>query len=162
MTPRPSAEKVVELASAKTLVEMARNAARTIVWTNGCFDLLHVGHVTYLEAARNLGDLLIVGLNDDASVEALKGPGRPIMPLSARMRLVAALECVDLVVAFGEATPLRCIETLRPNVIVKGGDYRPEHVVGGAEARRWGGRVAIVPFVDGWSTTGIAGRLKHA
>lgn len=152
---RKALSKIVDLNRALDAVEAARNRGQKIAWTNGCFDLLHLGHVTYLEQARELGDMLIVGLNTDASVEALKGPGRPMVPLQARQKVIAALESVDYVLAFGDPTPIRCITTLKPDVVVKGGDYRPEQVVGAKEVRQWQGRVEVLPFIAGWSTTGM-------
>jgi D-beta-D-heptose 7-phosphate kinase/D-beta-D-heptose 1-phosphate adenosyltransferase len=124
-----------------------------VVFTNGCFDLLHIGHITLLEDARREGDRLIVAINSDVSVQELKGPTRPIVGERERARILAALAAVDAVVIFDDPTPLRLIESLRPDVIVKGGDYREETVVGAKEIRSWGGRVKIVPTVEGFSTT---------
>ena len=124
-----------------------------VVFTNGCFDLLHVGHITVLDQARRLGDRLIVGINSDASVRELKGPLRPIVGEQARAQVLAALAAVDAVVIFDEPTPLKLILALQPDVIVKGGDYSEETVVGGKEAQAWGGIVRIVPLVAGYSTT---------
>jgi len=126
-----------------------------VVFTNGCFDLLHIGHITVLEQARQFGDRLIVAINSDASVSALKGPTRPIVAETERARVLAALAAVDAVVVFGEPTPLELISATRPDVIVKGGDYVPDTVVGAAEAKSWGGQVKIVPTVEGFSTTGL-------
>ena len=126
-----------------------------VVFTNGCFDLLHVGHITLLEQARRFGDRLIVAINSDASVSGLKGPGRPIVGETERARVLAALAAVDAVVVFGEATPLEVIVATRPDVIVKGGDYDAGAVVGAAEVLSWGGQVKIVPLVEGFSTTGL-------
>ncbi len=126
-----------------------------VVFTNGCFDLLHIGHITVLEQARRFGDRLIVAINSDASVSGLKGPTRPIVRETERARVLAALGAVDAVVVFGEATPLDLIVAARPDVIVKGGDYVPETVVGADEVKSWGGQVKIVPTVEGFSTTGL-------
>lgn len=126
-----------------------------LVFTNGCFDLLHPGHVTYLNLARKLGSKLVVALNDDASVKRLKGSTRPIHRLSDRMLVIAALESVDYVTWFEEDTPLETILTLKPKVLVKGGDYEPEQMVGYQEVLSWGGKVKSLPFVEGHSTTGI-------
>jgi len=147
-------------ADAADFVAGLRAAGRKVVFTNGCFDLLHAGHVTYLEQARRLGDALVVGLNTDRSVRALKGPTRPVIHEADRARVLAALEAVDAVVVFDEDTPLALIEALRPDVLVKGDDYREEQVVGAAEVKSWGGRVALVPVVPGRSTTGIVSRLR--
>lgn len=124
-----------------------------VVFTNGCFDLLHVGHITVLEQARRFGDRLIVALNSDASVSCLKGPSRPIVGENERARVLAALGAVDAVVIFGEPTPLEVIVATRPDVIVKGGDYTVESVVGASEVVAWGGQVKIVPIVEGFSTS---------
>jgi D-beta-D-heptose 7-phosphate kinase/D-beta-D-heptose 1-phosphate adenosyltransferase len=126
-----------------------------VVFTNGCFDLLHIGHITVLEQARRFGDRLIVAINSDASVRGLKGPRRPIVAETERARVLAALAAVDAVVVFAEPTPLGLISATRPDVIVKGGDYIPDTVVGAAEVKSWGGQVKIVPMVEGFSTTGL-------
>ncbi|MDO4179476.1 MAG: D-glycero-beta-D-manno-heptose-7-phosphate kinase [Phascolarctobacterium sp.] len=130
-------------------------AGETVVFTNGCFDILHVGHVTYLEKAKNLGKHLIVGLNTDASVQRLKGETRPLVSELARARVLAALECVDAVVLFGEDTPTQLIEKIRPDILVKGGDYKPEQVAG----REYAGEVQIIDFEDGYSTTGVVEKI---
>lgn len=129
-----------------------------IVFTNGCFDLLHLGHVTYLEEAAKLGDVLIVGVNSDDSVRRLKGPTRPLQPQEARTRILAALEFVEAVVVFEEDTPLRLIEKIAPDVLVKGGDYTVDQVVGADFVRSRGGEVVILPLVEGYSTTGLIKR----
>jgi D-beta-D-heptose 7-phosphate kinase / D-beta-D-heptose 1-phosphate adenosyltransferase len=126
-----------------------------VVFTNGCFDLLHIGHITVLEQARRFGDRLIVAINSDASVQVLKGPSRPIVKETERARVLAALAAVDAVVVFGEETPLELIVAARPDVIVKGGDYNVDTVVGAKEVMSWGGQVKIVPTVAGFSTTGL-------
>jgi D-beta-D-heptose 7-phosphate kinase/D-beta-D-heptose 1-phosphate adenosyltransferase len=126
-----------------------------VVFTNGCFDLLHIGHITLLEQARRFGDRLIVAINSDTSARGLKGPSRPIVGERERARVLAALAAVDAVVVFGEPTPLELIVATRPDVIVKGGDYNPDTVVGAKEVMSWGGQVKIVPTVEGFSTTGL-------
>ncbi len=151
-------EKVLSLDQLKVRASTWRSAGQSIVFTNGCFDLLHIGHITLLEDARREGDRLVVAINSDASVCALKGPTRPIVGERERGRILAALAAVDAVVVFGEPTPLRVIEALRPNVIVKGGDYNEETIVGAKEVRSWGGRVKIVPIVEGFSTTKLIAR----
>ena len=128
---------------------------KKVVFTNGCFDVIHPGHVELLRRAREMGDILVVGVNDDASVKRLKGEGRPINPLSDRVRVLAGLESVDFIVPFSEDTPLELIETIRPAVLVKGGDYTPDEIVGAREVRSRGGRVRIVPLVPDCSTTRI-------
>jgi len=130
-----------------------------IVFTNGCFDILHLGHLTYLEEAAKLGDVLVVGLNSDESVRRLKGPSRPVFSQEARARLLAALEFVEAVLIFEEETPLRLIEKIRPDVLVKGGDYTPETIVGADLVRSYGGQVEVLPLVPGYSTTALIQRL---
>jgi D-beta-D-heptose 7-phosphate kinase/D-beta-D-heptose 1-phosphate adenosyltransferase len=133
-----------------------------IVFTNGVFDLLHPGHIDVLVAARALGDALVVGVNSDASVRRLKGPERPIRSESERAYVLAALEMVDVVVIFEQDTPLELIVALEPDVLVKGGDYSPETVVGRREVEARGGRVVIVPLTPGQSTTSIVEKLRGA
>lgn len=151
-------EKVLQLDPLKARVSAWRSVGQRVVFTNGCFDLLHIGHITLLEDARREGDRLVVGINSDASVSRLKGPTRPIVGERERARILAALAAVDAVVVFDEPTPLRLIETIRPEVIVKGGDYTVETVVGAREVQSWGGRVKIVPTVEGFSTTRLIAR----
>ena len=129
--------------------------------TNGCFDILHAGHVAYLQEAKRLGDRLVVAVNDDASVARLKGPARPVVTLAERMQVLAALECVDWVVPFSEDTPERLICKVLPDVLVKGGDYRPEQIAGHACVARNGGRVEVLRFVPGASTTSIIDAIKR-
>lgn len=133
-----------------------------VVFTNGCFDLLHPGHVTYLEQARALGQKLVIGVNTDKSVSDLKGPHRPIQHEDARCRVLAALESVNAVVLFAEDTPLALIKQLRPNVLVKGGDYTIDTIVGAQEVLGWGGDVKVIPFLEGYSTTAIEERIRSA
>ena len=135
---------------------------RRIVFTNGCFDLLHPGHIQSLEQARALGDALIVGINGDASVRELKGPGRPILPELERAEILAALECVDAVVIFHEVTPRETIAALLPDVLVKGGDWAGDRIIGREEVETGGGRVVSVPVVPGYSTTAILAKMRAA
>jgi rfaE bifunctional protein nucleotidyltransferase chain/domain len=144
---------------ADLLARFAPPRAGRIVFTNGCFDLLHRGHVEYLFAARELGDHLVLGVNTDASVRRLKGAGRPVVTLADRLYVLAGLACVDAITAFPEDTPRDLIAALRPDVLAKGGDYRPEDVVGGQEVRAAGGEVVILPFRQGRSSTGLIQRL---
>jgi D-beta-D-heptose 7-phosphate kinase/D-beta-D-heptose 1-phosphate adenosyltransferase len=132
---------------------------RKVVFTNGVFDLLHVGHVRYLKEARALGDILVVGVNKDESVRALKGPTRPIQNENDRAEILAALEAVSFTVLFGEETPAKLIETVRPDVLVKGGDYKIETIVGAPFVMSYGGEVRVLQFVDGKSTTGIVKKM---
>ena len=137
----------------------ARREGKKIVFTNGCFDLLHVGHVRYLQRARRLGDLLVVGLNSDSSVRRLKGPQRPIVPQAERAEVLAALACVDYVTLFREDTPLELIELLLPDVLVKGSDWSKADIVGRNVVEKGGGRVARVRLVPGASTSRLVGRV---
>jgi len=133
---------------------------RNVVFTNGCFDLLHAGHVTYLEKAKSFGSTLVIAVNSDESVQLLKGPTRPINPLADRMRVLAALECVDYVTWFKEETPRELIIKLKPNLLVKGGDYKPSEVAGYNEIKAWGGRTRIVKLLPGRSTTSILSKSR--
>ncbi len=134
---------------------------RRIVFTNGCFDLLHPGHIGSLEQARSLGDALIVGLNSDASVRQLKGAGRPVLPERERAEILAALECVDAVVIFDELTPREIIARLLPDVLVKGADWPGDQIVGREEVEAAGGRVVSIPVVPGYSTTEILRKIRE-
>lgn len=154
-----TAEKIRTLPEANAWRRKQRDP---VVLTNGVFDLLHVGHVTLLEAARAEGGALIVGVNSDRSVARLgKGSNRPIVPERERARLLAALACVDCVVTFDEDTPLALIEALRPDVLVKGADYGRDAIVGANEVEGWGGRVVRVPLVPGYSTSDLLARLRR-
>jgi rfaE bifunctional protein nucleotidyltransferase chain/domain len=134
---------------------------RQVVFTNGCFDLLHPGHIGSLEQARGLGDALIVGLNSDASVRQLKGAGRPVVPERERAEILAALESVDAVVIFDDLTPQEVIARLLPDVLVKGGDWPGDQIVGREEVEAAGGRVVSIPVVPGYSTTAILGKIRE-
>ena len=136
--------------------------ARRVVFTNGCFDLLHPGHIQLLEQARALGDVLVVGLNSDASVRGLKGPGRPVFPQNERAEILAALESVDAVVIFDSPTPREVITGLLPDILVKGGDWPGDQIVGRAEVEAAGGRVVSVPVVQGYSTTEMLRKMREA
>lgn len=138
-----------------------RRQGRTVVWTNGVFDLLHVGHVRSLRGAKAEGDVLIVGVNGDASVRALKGEGRPLLPVSERAELLDALEVVDAVVVFEEPTPTELVRRLEPDVFCKGEDYRDVDIPEAPVVQAYGGRVAYLPLVEGRSTTDLAARLTE-
>ncbi|WP_295541379.1 D-glycero-beta-D-manno-heptose-7-phosphate kinase [uncultured Thiohalocapsa sp.] len=153
------AAKIRDLPAMRAQVAAWRAAGERVVFTNGCFDLLHVGHVTYLEQARRHGQRLVVGLNTDRSVRALKGTGRPVISEQDRARVLAALAAVDGVVLFDADTPMALIQALRPEVLVKGADYREDEVVGAAEVKAWGGQVVLVPLVAERSTSAIVGRM---
>ena len=138
-----------------------RRDSEKVVFTNGCFDLLHRGHITYLAEAAALGDRLIIGVNDDASVQRLKGPQRPILPLEDRLFQLAAFFFVDMVIPFSEDTPYALIEALVPDILVKGGDYAPEAVVGKDVVEAHGGRVVIIPFIKGYSTSRLISKIQQ-
>jgi D-beta-D-heptose 7-phosphate kinase/D-beta-D-heptose 1-phosphate adenosyltransferase len=152
--------KVCNLSQLMEKVALWKKAQQKIVFTNGCFDLLHAGHVTYLEAAKKRGDKLILGLNTDRSVSAIKGPTRPVVNEGDRARVLAALESVDAVILFDEDTPLNLITQIKPNVIAKGSDYTADQVVGGKEVESWGGEIALVELVEGRSTSKIIQKLN--
>lgn len=154
------ADKVCDLFNLQARVERWKSVGLTVVFTNGCFDLLHAGHVTYLEAARKTGDRLVLGLNTDRSVSALKGPSRPVIHEQDRARVLAALAAVDAVILFDEDTPLQLINAIQPDVIVKGSDYSEDQVVGASEVKSWGGKVKLIPIVPGRSTSGIIEKLS--
>jgi D-beta-D-heptose 7-phosphate kinase/D-beta-D-heptose 1-phosphate adenosyltransferase len=159
---RPEGSKVMDREHLAAEVRRRRRIGQTIVFTNGCFDLLHAGHVRLLRQAAALGDFLVVGLNSDASVRRLKGPSRPLNSAEARAEVLSALEAVDAVTIFDEDTPLELIRALAPHILVKGGDYRPEEVVGRAEVETAGGRVVLIPLIEGHSTTGLVHRAAGA
>jgi D-beta-D-heptose 7-phosphate kinase/D-beta-D-heptose 1-phosphate adenosyltransferase len=150
--------KIMAIEQLQERVRRWRADGLDVVFTNGCFDLLHIGHVTLLDSARREGDRLIVGINSDASVRRLKGPSRPVVQEYARARVLASIAAVDAVAVFDEPTPLELMIAVRPDVIVKGGDYVADEIVGAAEVRSWGGRVKIVPFVEGFSTSQLIAR----
>ena len=152
---RQAASKICTMDQVLQRVALWRARGETMVFTNGCFDILHAGHVSYLAGARALGQRLILGLNSDESVRRLKGPTRPVNPVEQRAAVLAALACVDAVVVFEEDTPLNLITALQPKVLAKGADYSEDQVVGGTEVKSWGGKVALVDLVEGVSTTKI-------
>lgn len=143
-------------------VQKLKSEKKNIVFTNGCFDILHKGHVAYLQAAKSLGDILIVGMNTDASVQRLKGQDRPVNSLEDRAFVLSALRSVDYVIAFDEDTPLSLIQAIMPDVLVKGGDYTIDTIVGATEVLSHGGKVEIIPFVEGKSTTSIIDAIKKS
>ncbi len=154
------AHKICDVAQLIEKVNTWKKTQQKIVFTNGCFDLLHAGHVTYLEAAKKRGDKLILGLNTDRSVSAIKGPTRPVVNENDRARVLAALESVDAVILFDEDTPLNLINLIKPHVIAKGSDYTASQVVGGQEVESWGGEIALIDLVEGRSTTNIIKKLN--
>ncbi|MBU0980349.1 MAG: D-glycero-beta-D-manno-heptose-7-phosphate kinase [Nanoarchaeota archaeon] len=152
--------KVKTLEEMKEIVGDLKNKGKRIVWTNGCFDILHVGHTRYLNDSRKCGDILILGLNTDASVKRLKGKGRPILPEKERAEVLSSLSSVDYIVFFGEDTPEKALKALVPDVITKGGDYTVKEVVGHKLMQRTGGEVKIVPLIEGYSTTDLIKRIR--
>lgn len=152
-------KKLLGLPALQRKVRSLRKQGKRVVFTNGCFDLLHVGHVRYLAAARALGDCLVVAVNSDASVRRLKGASRPIVPHRERTEVLAALGCVDYVVLFNANTPQRVIDALVPDILVKGGDWAVEEIVGRETVERHGGKVVRIQIVPGASTTGIIERI---
>ncbi|MES0371500.1 MAG: D-glycero-beta-D-manno-heptose 1-phosphate adenylyltransferase [Mariprofundaceae bacterium] len=153
--------RFAQLSEAVSLRKFWHERDKRVVFTNGCFDLLHPGHVTYLEDAKNLGDILIIGLNSDDSIRQLKGPSRPINSLADRAHMLAGLRSVDLVVPFSEETPVDLIKALLPDLLVKGGDYLPDDIVGAKEVREAGGEVIVVPFLTGHSSTDIIKKIQN-
>jgi len=148
-------EKIKTREELRRIVENLKTSGKRVVFTNGCFDLLHIGHVRYLEEAKSLGDILVVGLNSDRSVRGLKGPNRPILPEEERAEILSGLECVNYINIFDEPTPLELISSLQPQVLVKGGDWTKEAAVGKEVVERSGGEVVILPFVEGSSTSNL-------
>ena len=147
--------KILTVSSLRPKLEKLRRSGRKIVFTNGCFDILHIGHVSYLEEARKKGDVLVIGLNSDGSVKNIKGPKRPIVPQAERAYILAALEVVDFVVIFKENTPQKLIAQLRPHVIAKGADWKGKEIVGATFVKSYGGKVALIKFVPRHSSTNM-------
>lgn len=153
--------KIREIDELKAIVAKAKQAGRKVVFTNGCFDLLHRGHLHLLREAKKLADLLIVALNSDSSVKAIKGSGRPILPQADRAELIAALEMVDYVILFGESDPYHLIQELKPDVLVKGGDWPEGAIVGADVVEGARGKVVVIPYLEGYSTTRIIERMHR-
>jgi D-beta-D-heptose 7-phosphate kinase/D-beta-D-heptose 1-phosphate adenosyltransferase len=152
--------KIKSIEDLKSELEGIREQGKKIVFTNGCFDILHPGHLRYLWKARQMGDYLVVAVNSDRSVKEIKGPSRPILNQDTRSEIVAALGFVDGVIVFDEENPLRVIEILLPDVLVKGGDWSEDRIIGADVVRRAGGAVRVIPFVEGFSTTGVVEKIK--
>lgn len=155
-----SITKIKDWHQAKNQASRWRGEGKKIVFTNGCFDLIHLGHIDYLEKARAMGDKLIIGLNTDSSVSRFKGPNRPVQDERSRARVLAAMQFVDLVVFFDEDTPLLLISELLPDILVKGSDYLAENIVGADVVQKSGGEVKTIEFVPGYSTTRIIDKIK--
>ncbi|MBP8979750.1 MAG: D-glycero-beta-D-manno-heptose 1-phosphate adenylyltransferase [Syntrophobacterales bacterium] len=154
-------QKIVTKEQLKQRLRQLRAEGKTIVFTNGCFDILHVGHVRYLREAKKLGDLLILALNSDASVRTIKGEKRPLVPEAERADIMAALECIDYVVLFAEPTPRELIEYLQPDILVKGGDWAEDAIAGADFVKAAGGRVVTIPLTAGKSTTNIIAKIRE-
>jgi D-beta-D-heptose 7-phosphate kinase/D-beta-D-heptose 1-phosphate adenosyltransferase len=154
-------DKLKSAAEIVSIAAEARQRGQKVVFTNGCFDVLHRGHVHLLRQAKALGDLLIVALNSDRSVTTIKGPARPVMDQASRVELIAAMEMVDYVVVFDKPDPYELIEAIKPGVLVKGGDWKIDEVVGAEVVERAGGRVVLIPYLEGFSTTKIIERMRN-
>ena len=152
--------KIIDKAYLSKLIANYRLKNQSIVFTNGCFDLLHLGHITYLAQAASLGNRLIVGINSDNSVQKLKGMHRPIQDEKSRSLIMAGLHVVSAVIVFDEDTPIELIKLIKPDVLVKGGDWEPAKIIGADEVKTYGGEVKSIPFVDGYSTTAIETKIK--
>lgn len=150
---------LVDITEAQKIISKWRNDQKIIVFTNGCFDIIHRGHVEYLQKAKLLGDILIVGLNSDASVKRIKGKPRPYQDEQDRAAILNAMKMIDMVVIFDEDTPLELICELKPNVLVKGGDYDSQSIVGTKEVEGWGGSVKIIPFIKGYGTSKLVEKI---
>lgn len=153
---------IVPYNTLRRLVRETRELGETVVFTNGCFDLLHAGHVALLEQAAEFGDRLVVAVNSDSSVRRNKGAGRPIQPLKYRQQVLAGLECVDWVVSFSQDTPEQLIREILPDVLVKGADYKPSQIVGKKEVEKAGGKVVVLPLMEGYSTTNLIQRIRES
>ena len=158
--PKRARQKVLNLKQARRAIRSAHRRGEQVVFTNGCFDLLHLGHVRSLEEASRLGDHLVVAINSDASTRALKGKSRPILPARQRAETVAALACVDWVVVFRGRTPGNTIRTLRPDILAKGGDWSHDEIVGAEDVKSWGGRVVRLRLVPGVRTSLVVDRIR--
>lgn len=152
--------KIKGLEEAKKEIERLKSERKRVVFTNGCFDILHPGHTRYLHSARALGDYLLVAVNSDQSVRAIKGEGRPILPQDARTELLAALSCVDGIVIFDEENPLKVIQYLVPHILVKGGDWKEDEIIGADVVKKAGGKVVRIPYIPGFSTTEILKKMR--
>jgi rfaE bifunctional protein nucleotidyltransferase chain/domain len=152
--------KIKTLPNVLIAVKRQKEKNKRIVFTNGCFDILHAGHIAYLSKAKSLGDILVIGLNSDNSVKRLKGKSRPIVPQKNRAIVLAALEAVDFVVIFKELTPLKLIKAIKPDILVKGGDWKKEDIVGSNLVESYGGKVRSLPYVKGLSTAGLIAKIQ--
>lgn len=154
-------KKIKKITKLKEIIKKLKGEEKKIVFTNGCFDLLHIGHINYLKKAQKQGDILIIGLNSDSSVRKIKEKGRPITPQSERAKILAALEFVDFITIFEEQTPLNLIKEIKPDVLVKGGDWKKEEVVGSDFVKSYKGKTVIIPFTKGKSTSLIIKKIRR-
>ena len=155
-----SRNKIFSISRLVKIISSLKKKRKQIVFTNGCFDILHLGHITYLNRAKALGDILVVGVNSDSSVKSIKHPSRPINTLKDRIKILANLECIDYLCSFNQSTPLNLIKKIRPNMIVKGGDWKKKEVVGANFVKSYGGKIAIIPFKKGYSTTSLIKKIS--
>lgn len=153
-------DKIKHLKELKEILNIEKQNGKRIVFTNGCFDILHVGHIRYLEEAKNYGDILVVAVNSDASVKGLKGDSRPLVPEQDRAEVLAALGCIDYVLIFEEPDPVRVITELLPHILIKGGDYKPDEVLGKDIVETNNGKVIIIPLVENRSTTNLVWQIR--
>ena len=156
-----NSKKVQTLATFLPILSRVKRSGKKIVFTNGCFDILHRGHTRTLQKARSFGDVLVVGMNTDVSVKKIKGPRRPVNSEKNRAEVLAALACVDFVLLFSEPTPEKLIRALKPDFLVKGGDWKKEGIVGASFVESYGGRVRTVPYLKGFSTTGLLEKISR-
>lgn len=154
--------KIKALGELRAVRSRLKKEGKTVVFTNGCFDILHKGHIRLFRRAKSLGDVLIVALNTDRSIRRLKGPARPIFPLAERLEVLAAVADIDYLTSFNEETPQKIIAALLPDVLVKGGDWKPDQVVGRPEVEAAGGRVVIIPFLKGRSSSSIVQKIQRS
>lgn len=152
--------KILDKKNLQEKIDVLRREGKKIAFTNGCFDILHVGHVRYLREAKKTADILILALNSDSSVRSIKGEKRPLIPEEERAEILSSLEFIDFITVFPELTPLELINFLKPDIIIKGGDWDEDKIVGRDEVKKWGGRVVIIPEVEGKSTTNIVEKIK--
>lgn len=153
--------KILDRNTLKNELDPLRKKGKKIAFTNGCFDILHIGHVRYLREAKKTADILVLALNSDASVKKIKGEKRPLVPQKDRAEIMAALEFIDFVTIFDETTPLELINLLKPDVLIKGGDWAQDKVVGRDEIKKWGGKLTLIPEIKGKSTTSIVDKIKQ-
>ena len=153
--------KILDRNTLKNELDTLRNNGKKIAFTNGCFDILHIGHVRYLREAKKTADILVLALNSDSSVKKIKGEKRPLVPQEDRAEIMAALEFIDFVTIFDETTPLELINLLKPDVLIKGGDWAEDKVVGRDEIKKWGGKLTLIPEINGKSTTSIVDKIRR-